>query len=224
MTGNPWSGEGDWALDCELEAVEIPDRAGRTFIVGRVPKIERRFASPMHTVAGMAPRLGDWRDEVQAVLAGVLPTGRLTEPTGAASEVDAVRQTVVSCLYQGLAAGLTVYADGAAGRVAIPDRIDATIDLDALAHDYRGWLTAVDDAHPVVEVGAFEQIDWAVEQMRTGRPHYSDYLWDLSFDKRPSSVTDTIISGVVWGNDPAMTCAFLLKNLTGDGRLWEHVS
>ena len=49
----------------------------------------------------------------------------------------------VSCLRQGLAAGLTVDADGeVAGRVAIPDRIDATVELDALAHDYRAWLTA----------------------------------------------------------------------------------
>jgi hypothetical protein len=31
-----------------------------------------------------------------------------------------------------------------------------------------------------------------------------------------------VIKGIVWG-DPATTCAFLLKDLTGDGRLWESV-
>jgi hypothetical protein len=30
-----------------------------------------------------------------------------------------------------------------------------------------------------------------------------------------------MIKGIVWGDDPAITCAFLLKDLTGDPRLWE---
>src|SRR5215210_5108779 len=108
MTREPLTGKGGWTLDCELESVAIPDRSGRPFIVVRVPKIERRFASRMHTVAGMAPRLGNWRDELQAVLEGVLPTGRLAERTGAPTEADGMRQAIVSCLQRGLAAGLTV--------------------------------------------------------------------------------------------------------------------
>jgi hypothetical protein len=180
MTRDPSTGEGGWTLDCELEAVAIPDRSGRPFIVARVPKIERRFASRMHTVAGMSPRLGNWRDELQAVLEGVLPTGRLAERTGAPTEADAMRQAVVSCLHQGLAAGLTVDVEGeVAGRVAIPDRITATVDLDALAHDYRAWLAA---AGVPGDDDEFDQIDWAVEHLRTDRPHYSDYLWDLAFE------------------------------------------
>jgi hypothetical protein len=61
---------GGWELDVELDEVAIPDRSGRPFVIARVPRIERRFASPMHTVAGMAPRLGSWRDELSAFLAG----------------------------------------------------------------------------------------------------------------------------------------------------------
>jgi hypothetical protein len=174
----------------------------------------------MHTVAGMAPRLGTWRDELQAVLEGVLPTGRLAERGGAPTEADAMRQAIVSCLHQGLAAGLTVDADGeVAGRVAIPDRVAATVDLDALAHDYRAWLAAAGVPGADEE---FEQIDWAVEQLRSERACYSDFLWDLAFEARGSEpVMPAMITGIVWGDDPATTCALLLKELTGDQRLWE---
>jgi hypothetical protein len=32
-----------------------------------------------------------------------------------------------------------------------------------------------------------------------------------------------IIDGIVVGDDPATTCAFLLRDLTGDQRLWESI-
>jgi integrase len=73
---------GGWELDVELDEVAIPDRSGRPFVIARVPRIERRFASPMHTVAGMAPRLGSWRDELAAFLAGGGTLGPLQQLLG----------------------------------------------------------------------------------------------------------------------------------------------
>ena len=137
------SGTGGWPLDVELDELALLDRAGRPFVIARVPRIERRFTSAMHTPAGMTPRLGNWRDELAAFLAGQLPSARLNEETSLDSERAELRAAVIRAIQEGFAGSLKVNADGDVyGYLARPDRIAATIDLDALAADYEAWFEA----------------------------------------------------------------------------------
>lgn len=68
MTRNPWTSEGGWSIDCELEAVEIPDQAGRRFSGAG----DRAPLCLPHAHPRPAWRTGsaNWRDELQAVLEG----------------------------------------------------------------------------------------------------------------------------------------------------------
>jgi hypothetical protein len=223
---NGLSDTGGWVLDAELDEVAIPDRSGRPFVIARVPRIERRFASPMHTVAGMAPRLGNWRDELAAFLAGQLPSARLSEETSLDSERAELRAAVIRAIQEGFAGSLKVDAEGEVyGYLARPDRIAATIDVDALAADYEAWFAAagvVDDALGDDAAEISEELGWAIDDLR--ERCYSDYLHSLGNERYAGGrVRGAVVDGIVVGDDPAQTCAYLLRDLTGDQRLWESV-
>jgi hypothetical protein len=219
------TGEGGWMIPGELEQLVIRAADGRTVITARVPRIERRFSSPMHTAAGMTPRLGSWREELAAFLNGLLPSARLREDTSRDSERAALRGAVIRALEEGFSASLVVDDEGeVSGRVARPERIARTVDLDALEHDYLAWLAAagVDGALGDGEDAAdiIEQVRWAIDDLR--EKCWSEYLHSLGDERYYSApVMGAIIDGLITGDDPAQTCAFLLRDLTGDQRLWE---
>jgi hypothetical protein len=217
------TGTGGWTITGKLEELVIRTADGRTVIVARVPQIERRFSSTMHTAAGMTPRLGSWREELAAFLSGALPSARLREDTSQDSERAALRAAVIRALEEGFAASLTVDAEGeVAGRVTRPDRIARAVDLDALEHDHLAWLAAAgvdrelgDDAEEILE-----QLRWAIADLK--EKCWSDYLHSLGEERyRSGPIMGAIVDGLVAGDDPAQTCAFMLRDLTGDDRLWE---
>jgi hypothetical protein len=224
---NGLSDTGGWVLDVELDELPLLDRAGQPFVIARVPRIVRRFTSAMHTPAGMTPRLGNWRDELAAFLAGQLPSARLSEETSLDSERAELRAAVIRAIQEGFAGSLKVDAEGEVyGYLARPDRIAATIDVDALAADYEAWFAAAgvvaaelgDDAAEISE-----QLGWEIEDLR--ERCYSDYLHSLGEERYRAGgrVRGAVVDGIVVGDDPAQTCAFLLRELTGDQRLWESV-
>ena len=215
---------GGWTLDVALEDVAIPDRAGRRFIIARVPRIERAFASPMHTVAGMPVRLAGWREELRAFLAGQLPSARLREDTSMPSEQADLRAAVVAAIEDGFAASLKIDAAGEVyGYLARTERIAEAIDVDALGADYEAWFDAAGVTDPQLGeegAGVAEQLAWALEDLR--ERCYSDYLHSLGDERYgPERIRGAIVDSVVVGDDPAQTCAYLLRDLTGDQRLWE---
>jgi len=217
---------GGWVLEVELDELAQLDRAGQPYVIARVPRIERRFMSAMHTPAGMPPRLGNWRDELAAFLTGQLPSARLSEETSLDSERAELRAAVIHAIQEGFAASLKVDAEGEVyGYLARPDRIAATIDLDALAADYEAWFAAAGVVDPGLGDDAAEiskQLGWAIEDLR--ERCYSDYLHSLGDERyRAGRVQGAIVDGIGVGDDPAKTCAFLLRDLTGDQRLWESV-
>jgi hypothetical protein len=52
---------------------------------------------------------------------------------------------------------------------------------------------------------------------------YASYLWTLS-PLVVSDVAQALRYGVLVGDDPALTCAAVLRRLTGESRYWEEVS
>jgi hypothetical protein len=220
------SGTGGWTLDVELDEVTLLDRAGRPFVIARVPRIKRRFSSSMHTPASMAPRLGNWREEHAAFLAGQLPSERLSEETSLDSERAELRAAVIRAIQEGFAGSLKVNADGDVyGYLARPDSIATTVDLDALAADYAAWFQAagvLDDELDEDAAEISDELSWAIDDLRENC--YSDYLHSLGEERyRSGRVRGAIVDGIVVGDDPVQTCAFLLRDLTGDQRLWESV-
>jgi hypothetical protein len=112
------------------------------------------------------------------------------------------------------------------GYLARPDRIAPTIDVDALAADYEAWfaVAGVVDAElgdDTAEIS--EELGWAIADLR--ERCYSDYLHSLGDERYRAGgrVNGAIVDGIVVGDDPAQTCAYLLRELTGDLRLWESV-
>ena len=159
------------------EDVVLADRAGQPFVIARVPRIARRFSSRMHTIAGMTPRLGTWREELAAFLVGQLPSARLREDTSVDSERSALRKAVVSAIEEGFAGSLKVDADGEVyGYLARPDRIASTIDVAALAADYRAWFDAagIELLGPEEAAEVQGQLTFAVEDLLENC--YSTYL------------------------------------------------
>ncbi len=222
---HPLDNAGGWTLDCELEEIPVPDANGTPIVIARVPRIERRFASPMHTDAGMRARMGDWRREHHAFLGGVLPTARLSEQTSITSEQAALRAAVIRAIEEGFAASLNVDRHGEVyGYLARPTAIADGVDLDALDHDWRAWLVGAGITEDLGDdyTETIEQVDWAMQDLAEN--DYSDYLHSLgALLHGDNTVHAAIVNGIVVGDEPARTCAFLLRELTGDQRLWESV-
>jgi hypothetical protein len=129
--------------ELETETLTIPDVYGRPLIHARVPKIQRRFRSPLHDASSMPPRLGGWQSELAQVLGGCAPLARLAEESLEPDAGAVLRRAVCDALEQGFAGGIAVDVTGATtGRIAIPDAIAETVDLSALRHDWLWWLNA----------------------------------------------------------------------------------
>lgn len=201
-----------------VDTIAIPDRHGRPFVHARVPRITRRFCSPLHTVANMSARLAGWRSELEHFLDRRVPLARLTEESPEPDAGAQLRSAVVDALEQGYSGGVaTDLAGTVTARLAMPDAIAETIDLAALRHDWLWWLNAAG----VLDQDARTAIGWAIDELE-GRT-YSSYLWTLP----PLIVRDVaqaIRYGILVGDDPALTCAAVLRRLTGEPRYWDEHS
>lgn len=200
----------------DLESIVVPEADG-TWIHARVPRIERTFWSPMHRLEHHAIQYGPWRGALDAVLGHRMPLALLYP--GEDEDAGDLRRRVIAAMEEGFPGGVTVSGDGAlTGRVALPDAICDTVDVEALVADYTAWMAAA-------EILDRPEDDWdpdaltvreAVEiVLNVLEPGYGDYLWDVD---RPPGLTGQIVRGLVLGHDPAATCAFALAGLLGDGR------
>jgi hypothetical protein len=205
----------------DLEEITHRDQEGRVFLIARVPRIKRRFVSSLHAAENLTSRLGAWRTEEAAFRGALLPTARLYEQTSIPSEQAAVRRAVVAAIEEGYAASLRVNAEGEVyGYLARPDRIADTVDLDALHADWTSWLTLAGVYETDEADSIREDVKGAIEELRESC--YSHFLHKLGDLKQSyGQVYGALMDGIVLGDDPGSTCAFLLKDLTGDGRLWE---
>jgi hypothetical protein len=217
---------GGWTVEGELEEVLMPGADGRPFLVARVPRIERLFRSPMHQVQTMTSRMGRWRLELDAVLGRRMPSGRLVL-RGPHEPAEELREAVVDAMRQGLSAALVHPAgDEPRARVALPDVIAETIDLNALGADWTAWLQAAEIPNEIhapfggLEDDAYQQVATAITILQEDQRTYADWLFELD-DVRGDGIERHLIEGVVRGDDPATTVAYVLKDLTGDQRLWE---
>jgi hypothetical protein len=203
--------------DHETEALTISDQFGRPLVTARVPKIERRFRSALHDIASIPYRFAGWESELQLFLAGHAPLARLIED-GHDPEANAdLRRAVLDVLEQGFGGGVATDVTGATtARIAIPDGIADTVDLAALRHDWLWWL----DAAGVLTEDARTAIAWGVDELE--RRTYECYLWSLPTLKT-RDIAEAIQYGIVVGDDPAMTCAAVLRRLTGERRYWEDL-
>jgi hypothetical protein len=203
--------------DHETEALTITDQLGHPLVTARVPKIQRRFRSALHDIASIPYRFAGWESELQYFLAGHAPLARLVEDGHDPEAAADLRRSVLDALEQGFGGGVATDVTGATtGRIAIPDGIADTVDLAALRHDWLWWL----DAAGVLTEDARTAIAWGVDELE--RRSYECYLWSLPVLKT-RDIAEAIQYGVVVGDDPAMTCAAVLRRLTGERRFWEDL-
>lgn len=212
-----------WMVEGELDEHTVLDVWGHPPITVRTPRIVRRFNSPQHTLESTARSRGPWGVQFIAFMCNRIPFAKLRAPNAAESDHAELRACVVYAIENGAAGLLRVDHDGQPqGELARPDRIADAIDLDALSSDYEAWLTAAginsDLGSTALDVRA--ELAAAIGELRTSR--YCDYL-DCIDPYRDSAgfIRVLIIDGIVLGEDPAVTCAFILAGLTGDPRLWQ---
>jgi hypothetical protein len=200
----------------ELDELVVPDAYGRPFIRARVPRITRRFSSPLHTTANVTARLGGWRSELSHFLDGRVPVARLTEDSVEPDAAADLRRSVIDALELGFLGGVTSdVAGGLTARLALPDAIAETMDLAALRHDWLWWLNAagiLDDRVRVAVAHAVDELE--------GRA-FGSYLWSLP-PMTTADVGQALRHGALIGDEPAMTCAAVLRSLTGESRYWQE--
>jgi hypothetical protein len=201
--------------DLTLDTIVVPDGQGRPFVRARVPRITRRFSSPLHTVANVPARLSGWRTELDHFLDRRAPLARLTDDSPEPDAGAELRFAVIGALEQGYAGGVATDVSGLiTARLAIPDSIAESVDLAALRHDWLWWLNAAGE----LTEDARTAIGWAVDELEGHA--YASYLWTLP-PLVVSDVAQAIRYGIVVGDDPALTCAAVLRRLTGDACYWE---
>jgi hypothetical protein len=207
----------------DLETIVLPDPDGMRCVYARVPRIDRRFASAMHTPENHAVRDGPWAAAMDAVLASRIPVAQLAVRAEASGEL---RRRLIGALEEGYLGGV---AGGGLGwleaRVAIPDAICDTVDLDALLADYTAWMAAagvldapadLDEPDDTTVAGALSLVPDLLEDL------YADHLWDLGWLGGAWGLSGQIIHGLVVGDEPAVTCAHVLGRLLGDDRtFWQ---
>jgi hypothetical protein len=202
----------------DLETLVVPDLYGRPWIHARVPRISRRFYSPLHTVANVPARLAGWESELEHFLDRRLPVARLAEDSPEPDSGAKLRRAVVDALEQGFSGGVAADLAGSlTARLAIPEAIAGAVDLPALRHDWLWWLNAAGLLDEDVRVA----VSWAINELE-GRA-FASYLWSLP-PMIASDVAQALRYGIVVGDEPALTCAAVLRRLTGDPRFWEETS
>lgn len=215
-----------WTVPGPLDEISMLSPAGLPLLTARVPKITRRFASPMHVGRVLNHGRDLWESQFLAFIAGNVPTVRLWQTGWTGSDGAELRDSVVYAMDHGTPGTLFVDADGyVSGTLALPNRIADTFDLDALNADYLNWFTAAgidadlaSDADDVA-LDIFHQLDDTITELSDAR--YADYLFDPRRTDSEGLVSQSIRTGILFGNDPAVTCASILERLSGDRRLWE---
>lgn len=213
----------------DLEVIPVCDAHGRPFLQAAVPRIDRQFHSSFHRVDNAHARLRSWREQLDLVLSHCAPTAQLFPDrtnlgaTPVPNDDIAIRAAVGDAIAGGFAGELVAHGRaGVCGYVASPEVISETIDLDALGEDYRGWFaaagvtSAVDRSPGDVE----RQVAWAIRDLSGCT--YASHFRHLADPYRFAGLrVDAVITyGLVVGDDPARTCAWLLRHITGDDRWW----
>ncbi|HLI58570.1 MAG TPA: hypothetical protein VKV21_02785 [Solirubrobacteraceae bacterium] len=212
-----------WTVLGPLDEISVLSPTGLPLLTARVPKITRRFASPMHVrrILSHGPDL--WESQLLAFIAGNVPTVRLWQTRRASSDGAELRDSVVYAMEHGTPGTLFVDVDGyVSGTLALPNRIADTIDLDALNADYLNWFTAAGIPASDADYAAlniFHQLDDTITELSDAR--YADYLVDDRRTEPEGLVSQSIRTGILFGDDPGVTCASILERLSGDRRLWE---
>ena len=207
----------------ELETIVLPDPDGMRCVYARVPRIDRRFASAMHTPENHALRDGPWRPAMDAVLARRMPATRLFARAEASGEL---RRRLIGALDEGHLGGVAGCGLGwLEARLAIPDAISDTVDLGALLTDYTAWMAAAgaldepEDRHEPDGATVASALDLLPNLLED---RYADHLWDLGWLSSSWGLCGHIIEGLVTGDDPAVTCASLLGSVLDDNRtFWQ---
>lgn len=204
--------------DADLEVIPDLQWEGRP-VEAHVPKVPRRFHSDLHTRT--TPISESWRTELPLVLNKQVPATYLCAPEDDPQDSQALQAELIDAFKAGFVGGLAQNPDGLThGYIAIPDQVQETIDLDALQADYRAWFTAVGlIGHDLPGPSMARVIDSAMAQLSDET--YGEHAWRRP-PWRPNTPDwdDTIIEGIVYGADPAATCAVLLSELTHDDRWW----
>lgn len=215
----------------DLEVVPLVSPDGRTMLEARVPRIRRRFRSDLHAVENTTTQMGPWPGELDLVLNRKAPIAQLEPDYYYDGDVvissAEIRRVVCKALAEGFAGGFIIDAEGLVhGRVALPDRIDDTVDLEALRADYTAWFDAagVLEVKPRAQWGwedtVAEELSYAINDL-LDRPTWSEHLWELDH-YATGTVDGGIKHGLVVGADPARTCAFILSRITDDSDRWWH--
>lgn len=198
----------------DFETVELLDAAGRVFQIARIPRIERRFSSPMHSCASLPVQLGPWNGELEALRDGRMPFARLSDPAGDPLHGPFIRAAVIEALTEGYAAALHTQPDGSASAdLARTDAICDTVDLEDLKHDVRVWLAGAG----ALDEQAEEQIADAICVL--SESSYADYLLRAT-DLPAATLHGAIEKAIVTGQDPATAIAFYLAQCTGEAFYW----
>ena len=207
----------------DLETVVLPAPDGMRCVYARVPRIDRRFASAMHTPDNHAVRDGPWPAAMDGVLASRMPVAQLSVRAEASGEL---RRRLIGALEEGYLGGVAGCGLGwLEARVAIPDAICDTVDVDALLADYTAWMAAAgvlngpQDPHEPdgsTVARALDLVPALLDEL------YADHLWDLGWLSGSWGLSGQIIHGLVVGDEPAVTCASALGSLLGDNRtFWQ---
>jgi hypothetical protein len=213
-----------WKIQGELDEVRLLDSAGAPLLIARVPRIERNFTSPLHTAASNLRGQGPWGPQFLSFVQGDVPVVRMWASGRTQAERDQLRDSLVYVIENGCPGRLTVDVDGIVnGDLALNEPIVDTIDLDALYIDYVNWFTSagidadLSDGSEALEI--IHQLGDTIDELRRAR--YADYLLGWGPIDPEGFVPKRIRTGILFGDDPAVTCASILERLTGDRRLWE---
>lgn len=127
------------------ERFDVPQANGVPFLRAYVPRVDRRFDSPLHQLDTAALVHQGWIDLMAGLTAERCPFVRLDfEGEGWSRDggADLGRKVVIDALEAGYAAALVVADDMAYMYADIPrtELIGETIDLSALQHDVEAWL------------------------------------------------------------------------------------
>ena len=206
----------------ELETVVLPAPDGMTCVYARVPRIDRTFASAMHRPGNHALGDGPWPATMDAVLARRMPAAQLYVQAESSAEL---RRRLIGALEEGCLGGVAGCGLGwLEARVAIPDAIAATVDVDALLADYTAWMAVAgaldrpEDPHEPDGTTVARSLDLVPNLLED---LYADHLWDLDW-LASWGISGQVIHGLVVGDDPAVTCAKLLGSVLGDDRtFWQ---
>jgi hypothetical protein len=218
-----YDADSGWKVPGDLEEIVLLSTRDLPLLTARLPAIDRQFSSPLHTSISILRGRGPWEPQFLAFIGGRTPAVRMRESRWFDSERTQLRDCAVYAIESGCPGTLTVDADQIVNvELALDDRIADTIDLDALKADYTNWFArgGINAGLGGVACEIMRALGDTIAELR--RTRYADpALGDATQHGLLSFMSNRIRTGILFGDDPAMTCASILERFTGDRRLWE---